>query len=106
MNIECYFLSMSDNMYSWHKRLGHVNFTQLENLSKKNLIIGLPRLNVKQDIKCDTYLKNKMIFVSHKSKNAILTTRPLELLHLDLFGPTIVQSLGGSKYGLVVVDDF
>ena len=32
------------------------------------------------------------------------TTRPLELLHVDIFRPT--ASLGGKKYGLVIVDDF
>ena len=41
-----------------------------------------------------------------KSKNVVSTSTPLELLHLDLFGPTRTTSLGGSKYGLVVVDDF
>ena len=30
----------------------------------------------------------------------------LELLHIDLMGPARVQSLGGKKYILMVVDDF
>ena len=34
------------------------------------------------------------------------TTRWLELLHTDLFGPQNYASLGGNKYGLVIVDDF
>ncbi|KAK1698017.1 hypothetical protein QYE76_014714 [Lolium multiflorum] len=29
-----------------------------------------------------------------------------KLLHLDLFGPSCYESLGGSKYGLVIVDDY
>src|SRR4051812_15482808 len=33
------------------------------------------------------------------------TTRPLELLHMDLFGPQNYASLGGNTYGLVIVDD-
>jgi hypothetical protein len=36
----------------------------------------------------------------------ITTSRPLELLHMDLFGPVAYLSIGGSKYGLVIVDDF
>jgi hypothetical protein len=28
------------------------------------------------------------------------------LLHMDLFGPVAYLSIGGSKYGLVIVDDF
>ena len=37
---------------------------------------------------------------------SVQTSRPLELLHIDLIGPARVQSLGGKKYILVVVDDF
>jgi transposase InsO family protein len=34
------------------------------------------------------------------------TSRPLELLHMDLFEPVAYLSIGGSKYGLVIVDVF
>ena len=42
----------------------------------------------------------------HLSVTKVQTSRPLKLLHIDLMGPTRVQSLGGKKYILVVVDDF
>jgi transposase InsO family protein len=34
------------------------------------------------------------------------TERPLELLHMDLFGLIAYISIGGSKYCLVIVDDY
>jgi hypothetical protein len=34
------------------------------------------------------------------------TSRPLELLHMDLFGSVAYLNIRGSKYGLVIVDDF
>ena len=34
------------------------------------------------------------------------TFRPLELIHMDLFGPTRVASLGGMYYAYVLVDDY
>src|SRR6266498_5572185 len=34
------------------------------------------------------------------------TSRPLELLHMDLFGPTTYKSIGGNLYYLVIVDDY
>jgi transposase InsO family protein len=34
------------------------------------------------------------------------TTRQLELLHMDLFGPIAYISISGNKYGLVIVDDY
>ena len=36
----------------------------------------------------------------------IYSKRPLELLHMDLFGPPSFDSLGGRKYCLVIVDDY
>jgi hypothetical protein len=34
------------------------------------------------------------------------TIRPLEMLHMDLFGPVAYISIGSDKYGLVIVDDY
>jgi hypothetical protein len=33
-------------------------------------------------------------------------TRPFELLHLNLFGPSTYDTLGGRRYGLVIVDGY
>jgi len=43
---------------------------------------------------------------SFKTKDIVSTSRPLELLHIDIFGPVNTTSLYGSKYGLVIVDDY
>jgi transposase InsO family protein len=34
------------------------------------------------------------------------TTRPLEMLHIDLFGPITYISIGGNKYGLIIIDNY
>jgi hypothetical protein len=39
-------------------------------------------------------------------KAYVSTTRPLELMHMDLFGPTTYKSLGGNLYCLVIFDDY
>jgi transposase InsO family protein len=36
----------------------------------------------------------------------ISTSRPLKLLHMNLFGPITYRSIGGNSYALVVVDDY
>ena len=36
----------------------------------------------------------------------ISTSCCLELLHVDLMGPTGIESLGGKRYIMVIVDDF
>jgi hypothetical protein len=38
--------------------------------------------------------------------NIMTIERPLELLHMDLFGPIAYINIGGSKYCLVTVDDY
>ena len=45
---------------------------------------------------------------SFKSKNMISTNRPLQLLHMYLFGrgPSKIASYGGNYYVFVIVDDF
>jgi transposase InsO family protein len=48
----------------------------------------------------------KQVGVHHPHKNIMTTDRPLELLHMDLFGPIAYISIGGSKYCLVIVDDY
>ncbi|GJW35015.1 retrovirus-related pol polyprotein from transposon TNT 1-94 [Tanacetum coccineum] len=48
----------------------------------------------------------KQVHASHKLINMISTTRVLELLHMDLFGSSSIQSYGGNFYTLVIVDDY
>jgi hypothetical protein len=48
----------------------------------------------------------KQVGAHHHAKNIITTTRPLKMLHNDLFGPIAYISIGGNKYGLIIVDDY
>nr|GEW12454.1 retrovirus-related Pol polyprotein from transposon TNT 1-94 [Tanacetum cinerariifolium] len=43
---------------------------------------------------------------SHKAKNIVSTTRCLELIHMDLFGPSAIRSYGGNRCTLDIVDDY
>ena len=42
----------------------------------------------------------------HPDTQTSATSRPLELLHLDLMGLTRTESLDGKRYIMVVEDDF
>ena len=100
------FISNDENCWLWHKRLAHVNFTQLEKLVKKDLVIGIPSFKFEHNTICEAYQKGKQTKTSFKSKKQVSTSRPLELLHMDLVGPARVKSLGGNLFSLVVVDDY
>jgi hypothetical protein len=43
---------------------------------------------------------------SFKSKNHITTERPLELVHIYLFGLTRARIISGNRYVFVIMDDF
>jgi hypothetical protein len=54
---------------------------------------------------CSACQEGKQFGVHHPHKNIMTTERPLELLHMDLFGLIAYISINGSKYCLVIVDD-
>ncbi|GKA22381.1 putative ribonuclease H-like domain-containing protein [Tanacetum coccineum] len=94
-------ISRKDNM-----RLGHINFKNRNNLVKDNLVRGLPTKYFENDQTCVACLKGKQHRASCKSKVLNPITKPLFMLHMDLFGPTFVSSLMHKKYCLVVTDDY
>ena len=75
-------------------------------LSKKDLVKGLPKANFSKNKICDACQIGKQTKSSFKTKKLISTSKPLELLHMDLFGPTRVASQGGKSYAFVIVDDY
>jgi hypothetical protein len=89
-----------------HQRLGHLNFRDLVKVSKMEAIVGLPKIHQVDKGKCGLCQLGKQTRSSHKKTTKIYTSRNLELLHMDLMGPTRTASLGGNRYILVVVDDF
>nr|GEU89742.1 hypothetical protein [Tanacetum cinerariifolium] len=50
--------------------------------------------------------KGKQHRASCKSKHVSSVSQPLQMLHMDLFGPTFVKSLNKKSYCLVVTDDY
>ncbi|RDX72478.1 hypothetical protein CR513_48041, partial [Mucuna pruriens] len=101
-NVTC-LVSINDDQWTWHKKLGHVNLRLISKLKKHNLLRSLPTCVYKAYMLCDACQKGKQIKGSFESKNIVSTSRPMELLHIDLFGPTRIASLGEKHYGLTVV---
>ncbi|GKA75758.1 copia protein [Tanacetum coccineum] len=97
--------TIDENSTLWHRRLGHANMRLIQSLASKELVRNLPKLKFDQHF-CDACKIRKQAHASHKAKNIVSTTRCLELLHMDLFGPSAVRSYGGNRYTLVIVDDY
>ncbi|GKA84924.1 retrovirus-related pol polyprotein from transposon TNT 1-94 [Tanacetum coccineum] len=96
---------IDENSTLWHRRLGHTNMRLIQSLASKELVRNLPKLKFDQHF-CDACKIGKQAHVSHKAKNIVSTTRCLELLYMDLFGPSAIRSYGGNRYTLVIVDDY
>ncbi|GJR27403.1 ribonuclease H-like domain-containing protein [Tanacetum coccineum] len=78
----------TDESNKWHRRLGHVNFKNLNKLVKGNLVRGLPSKIFQNDHTCVACQKGKQHKASCKAKAVSSISQTLQLLHMDLFGPT------------------
>ncbi|GJU25993.1 putative ribonuclease H-like domain-containing protein [Tanacetum coccineum] len=83
-----------DESNKWHRRLGHVNFKNLNKLVKGNLVRGLPSKIFQNDHTCVACQKGKQHKASCKAKVVSSISQPLQLLHMDLFGPTSDETNG------------
>ncbi|KAL8103713.1 hypothetical protein AgCh_028060 [Apium graveolens] len=95
-----------EESWNWHKKLSHLNFNNINELVKKNLVRGLPKSVFAPDGLCDSCQKAKQRKSSFKSKTESSILEPYHLLHVDLFGPVNVMSIAKKKYALVIVDEF
>ncbi|GJT80592.1 retrovirus-related pol polyprotein from transposon TNT 1-94 [Tanacetum coccineum] len=90
----------------WHRRLNHLNFGTLNDLARKDLVRGLPRLKFEKDHLCSVCQFGKSKKATHKPKTINTIMEVLHTLHMDLYGPLRVQSINEKKYILVIVDDY
>ncbi|GJU92375.1 retrovirus-related pol polyprotein from transposon TNT 1-94 [Tanacetum coccineum] len=90
----------------WHRRLNHLNFGTINDLARKDLVRGLPRLKFEKDHLCSACQLGKSKKHTHKPKTENTNLEVLNTLHMDLCGPMRVQTINGKKYILVIVDDY
>ncbi|XP_070004873.1 intracellular protein transport protein USO1-like [Nicotiana sylvestris] len=97
---------VDDDAELWHRTLGYASFSLLNKLIQKDLVHGLPMSKFKVQKVCDACARGKHVKSSFRSKRDVSTSKPLELLHMDLCSPMRVQSRGGKRYIFVIVDDY
>ncbi|KAJ9561637.1 hypothetical protein OSB04_006797 [Centaurea solstitialis] len=96
----------SEINWLWHKRLSHLNIKTINQLSISNLMKGLPENSFAKESLYVACEKGKQTRASFKSKQVSTINSPLNLLHMDLFGPVNIQSMGGKRFTLVIVDEY
>ncbi|GJS47454.1 retrotransposon protein, putative, ty1-copia subclass [Tanacetum coccineum] len=86
----------------WHKRLGHISEAGLQVLEKQGLF-GKESLG-----KLD-FCENCVLGKSHRVRFGVgrhTTQGVVDYVHSDLWGPSQVESLGGKRYFLSIIDDY
>jgi hypothetical protein len=86
----------------WHHRLGHMSEKGMQILQKINLSPDLKQIDLYFCEHCVYGKQKRVIFlrVEKEKKN-----ERLELVHIDVWGPTQVSSLGVSRYYVTFIDD-
>lgn len=90
----------------WHRRLGHLSAAKMKTMAEKQLVHDFTPRTRMDTYLCEVCVQAKQhrepFYEGQRSKAKTV----LELVYADLCGPFEVQSLGGSKYLLLFVDDF
>jgi hypothetical protein len=102
---ECH-LSKHDEIWLWHRRLGHLNFYHLIKLKNLEAVKDLSRISKPQDSMCKPYQVGKLTRTRFKSKSFTSTKKPLQLVHMDLCGPSRWEGTGRDNYFMLIIDDY
>ena len=86
--------------------MGHASYKHLSIVSKHKSVLGILKLSRISNVVCGPYQFGKQTKAKHSGTWTLATSRPLELLHLDLMGSNRIESLSSERYIMVMVDDF
>ena len=89
----------------WHQRLGHLNFSDIRKLT--GIATGIricPEINNQDRRFCVSCLEGKMD-CQYNKQASLRASKKLELIHSDLCGPFPTNSVSGSRYFIIFVDD-
>jgi hypothetical protein len=94
-----------DKSWLWHRRMGHIHFDNLVKVSKREAVGEMPQITKPTNTLCKHCQQGKKTKTRFKSKE-YSTTRPLEIVHIDIVGSTTTKGLKGEKYFMLLVDDY
>jgi hypothetical protein len=94
VDLDACLLAKTNMGWLWHHRLAHVGMKNLHKLLKGEQVLGLNDVYFEKDGPCAACQTEKHVGTTHPSKNVMTTSRPLELLQMDLFGPVAYLSIG------------
>jgi hypothetical protein len=102
---ECY-LRKFDESWLWNRRLGHLNFEHIVKLNNEGALKDLPRIYKPRNSVCESCQVGKLTHAQFKSKSFTSSEKPLQIIHMDMCGPSRKDGTGGECYFMLVIDDF
>lgn len=90
--------------HKWHSRLGHVNTNTMKLMIRKELVRGVPDIDIEKKI-CDSCLLGKQARQVFPQATSYRASKALQLVHGDLCGPITPSTPAGKRYILVLIDD-
>jgi hypothetical protein len=99
---ECH-LSKYDEIWLWHRRIGHLNFDHIIKLRNNGVVKHLPKISRPYESICKPCKIGKFTHTQFKSKKIPSTKKPLQLVHMDLCGPSRKEGTGKENYFMFVV---
>jgi hypothetical protein len=106
LELDKWLIAKNNMGWLWHRRLAHVIMRNLHKLKMEGHILVLMNVAFEKDRPCRASQAGKQVGAQHRAKNIMTTIRPLKMLRMDMFGPIAHISIGGNKYGLVIIDDY
>jgi transposase InsO family protein len=101
---KCLKINKEDEAWLWHMRFGHLGYSGLRDLVKKQSVEGLPNLDFDNKF-CEGCVIGKQTRRQF-GKSKYSATRPLELIHTDICGPITPGSYSGKEYFITFIDDY
>jgi hypothetical protein len=98
-------LGKEDESWLWNKRMGHMHFDNLIKVSKREAVREIPQITKPTNTLCKHYQQGKQTKTRFKSKE-YSTTKPLEIVNIDLVGPNTTKFLKGERYFMLLVDNY
>jgi hypothetical protein len=93
----------------WHQRFGHLGYSSMAQLAKGQMVDGMhvkaEEFEAAGKHTCEPCVQAKQTRLPFPSSTSA-SSRPLELVHMDVCGPMPETSLGGSRYFATFLDDY
>ena len=94
-------VSSISSLALWHAQLGHASSSRVQQLASRGLL-GSVSIENFDYVSCQLGKQPALPFNSSES----ISTNIFDLIHSDVWEPSPVSSIGGSRYFVVFVDDY